>query len=112
MFSRLEWMIAGRYLRARRKEGAISVVAVFSLLGIFFGVGALIVTMSVMNGFRIELVKQIVGAQPHVQVLNVQRQGEQWEDLGSDVNEDFAQRLESHLRAQSRSKPSKAGQSR
>lgn len=44
--------------------------------------------------------------------LNVQRQGEQWEDLGSDVNEDFAQRLESHLRAQSRSKPSKAGQSR
>ena len=75
MFSRLEWMIAGRYLRARRKEGAISVVAVFSLLGIFFGVGALIVTMSVMNGFRIELVKQIVGAQPHVQVLNVQRRG-------------------------------------
>ena len=75
MFSRLEWMIAGRYLRARRKEGAISVVAVFSLLAIFFGVGALIVVMSVMNGFRIELVKQIIGAEPHVQVLDVSRQG-------------------------------------
>ncbi len=66
MFSRLEWMIAGRYLRARRKEGAISVIAGFSLIGILLGVGTLIVVMSVMNGFRIELVNQIVGAQPHV----------------------------------------------
>ncbi len=69
MFSRLEWMIAGRYLRARRKEGAISVIAGFSLAGILLGVGTLIVVMSVMNGFRIELVRQIVGAQPHIAVL-------------------------------------------
>lgn len=69
MFSRLEWMIAGRYLRARRKEGAISVIAGFSLAGILLGVGTLIVVMSVMNGFRIELVNQIVGAQPHIAVL-------------------------------------------
>ena len=66
MFSRVEWMIAGRYLRARRKEGAISVIAGFSLVGILLGVGTLIVVMSVMNGFRIELVNQIVGAQPHL----------------------------------------------
>ena len=48
MFSRLEWMIAGRYLRARRKEGAISVIAGFSLVGILLGVGTLIVVMSVL----------------------------------------------------------------
>ena len=70
MFSRLEWTIAGRYLRARRKEGAISVIAGFSLAGILLGVGTLIVVMSVMNGFRIELVNQIVGAQPHVIVFD------------------------------------------
>jgi len=66
MFNRLEWMIAGRYLRARRKEGAISVISLISLIGIFLGVGTLIVVMSVMNGFRAELVQQILGAQPHV----------------------------------------------
>lgn len=71
MFSRLEWMIAGRYLRARRKEGAISVIALFSLLGILLGVGTLIVVMAVMNGFRAELVSQIIGAQPHVQVVRI-----------------------------------------
>jgi lipoprotein-releasing system permease protein len=68
-FSRLEWMIAWRYLRARRKEGAISVIAGFSLAGILLGVGTLIVVMSVMNGFRAELVGRILGAQPHIIVL-------------------------------------------
>jgi lipoprotein-releasing system permease protein len=68
-FSRLEWMIAWRYLRARRKEGAISVIAGFSLLGILLGVGTLIVVMSVMNGFRAELVDRILGAQAHIIVL-------------------------------------------
>jgi lipoprotein-releasing system permease protein len=68
-FSRLEWLIAWRYLRARRKEGAISVIAGFSLAGILLGVGTLIVVMSVMNGFRVELVGRILGAQPHIVVL-------------------------------------------
>ncbi|MCH8167372.1 MAG: lipoprotein-releasing ABC transporter permease subunit, partial [Proteobacteria bacterium] len=68
-FSRLEWMIAWRYLRARRKEGAISVIAGFSLAGITLGVGTLIVVMSVMNGFRVELVGRILGAQAHIVVL-------------------------------------------
>jgi lipoprotein-releasing system permease protein len=75
VFSRLEWTIAGRYLRARRKEGAISVIAGFSLVGILLGVGTLIVVMSVMNGFRIELVNQIVGAQPHVIAYQPQARG-------------------------------------
>jgi lipoprotein-releasing system permease protein len=68
-FSRLEWMIAWRYLRARRSEGAISVIAGFSLAGILLGVGTLIVVMSVMNGFRVELVGRILGAQAHILVL-------------------------------------------
>ena len=68
-FSRLEWIIAWRYLRARRKEGAISVIAGFSLAGILLGVGTLIVVMSVMNGFRAELVGRILGAQAHIIVL-------------------------------------------
>ena len=68
-FSRLEWMIAWRYLRARRREGAISIIAGFSLVGILLGVGTLIVVMSVMNGFRAELIERILGAQPHIVVL-------------------------------------------
>ncbi|MEM8699834.1 MAG: ABC transporter permease, partial [Pseudomonadota bacterium] len=74
-FSRLEWMIAGRFLRARRREGTISVIAGFSLLGILLGVGTLIVVMSVMNGFRIELVDRILGAQPHILVQSFDRRG-------------------------------------
>ncbi|MEM8791574.1 MAG: lipoprotein-releasing ABC transporter permease subunit [Pseudomonadota bacterium] len=74
-FSRLEWMIAGRYLRARRREGTISVIAGFSLVGIFLGVGTLIVVMSVMNGFRIELVDRILGTQPHIIALSSDRTG-------------------------------------
>ncbi len=74
-FSRLEWLIAWRYLRARRKEGAISVIAGFSLAGILLGVGTLIVVMSVMNGFRAELVGRILGAQPHILVLSASGDG-------------------------------------
>ncbi len=74
-FSHLEWLIAWRYLRARRKEGAISVIAGFSLAGILLGVGTLIVVMSVMNGFRVELVDRILGAQPHILVLSSSEKG-------------------------------------
>jgi lipoprotein-releasing system permease protein len=74
-FSRLEWLIAWRYLRARRKEGAISVIAGFSLAGILLGVGTLIVVMSVMNGFRAELIGRILGAQPHILVLSSSDEG-------------------------------------
>ncbi|MEM0945224.1 MAG: ABC transporter permease, partial [Pseudomonadota bacterium] len=74
-FSALEWMIAGRYLRARRREGTISVIAGFSLLGIFLGVGTLIVVMSVMNGFRVELVGRILGTQPHIIALSYDQAG-------------------------------------
>ena len=68
MFSRLEWMIAGRYLRARRQEGFISVVTWFSLIGIMLGVATLIIVMSVMNGFRAELLGRILGLNGHITV--------------------------------------------
>ncbi len=68
MFSAIEWTIAGRYLRARRQEGFISVIAIFSFLGIMLGVATLIIVMSVMNGFRQELLGRILGLNGHVMV--------------------------------------------
>jgi lipoprotein-releasing system permease protein len=65
-FSAFEWMIAGRYLRARRKEGFISVIAGFSFLGIMLGVATLIIVMAVMNGFRHDLFSKIMGLNGHV----------------------------------------------
>src|SRR5215216_7926379 len=65
-FAGFEWMLAGRYLRTRRREGFVSVIAGFSFLGIMLGVGTLIVVLSVMNGFRKELLDKIVGINGHV----------------------------------------------
>ena len=65
---KLEWWIALRYLRARRREGFISIVAWFSLLGILLGVATLIVVLSVMNGFRAELLARVIGINGHVVV--------------------------------------------
>ena len=59
-------MVAFRYLRARRAEGFVSVIAIFSLLGIALGVATLIIVMSVMNGFRAELVGRILGLNGHL----------------------------------------------
>ena len=68
MFSVFEWMMAMRYLRARRQEGFISVIAWFSLLGIALGVSTLIIVMSVMNGFREELMSRILGINGHLSI--------------------------------------------
>jgi lipoprotein-releasing system permease protein len=64
-FARFEWMIAGRYLRARRKEAFISVIASLTMVGVAIGVATLIVVMSVMNGFRGELLDKILGLNGH-----------------------------------------------
>ena len=60
-FAAVERLIAFRYLRARREEGFISVIASFSLVGIALGVGTLIVVMAVMNGFQLEMLRQMAG---------------------------------------------------
>ncbi|AMM84025.1 lipoprotein-releasing ABC transporter permease subunit [Martelella sp. AD-3] len=68
-FSVFERMVAWRYLRSRRKEAFISVIAGFSFLGIMLGVATLIIVMAVMNGFRSELVSRILGINGHIVVL-------------------------------------------
>lgn len=67
-FAPFEWMLALRYLRAKRQESFISVISGFSLIGIALGVATLIIVMSVMNGFRHELLKSILGLNGHVTV--------------------------------------------
>lgn len=67
-FAPFEWMVALRYLRARRKEGFISVIAGFSFIGIVLGVATLIIVMAVMNGFRQELFDKMLGLNGHVVV--------------------------------------------
>ena len=67
-FSRFEWMIAWRYLRARRSEGGVSVMTWISLIGITLAVFALIATLAVRSGFRTEFVDTILGANAHVTV--------------------------------------------
>ena len=71
MITGFERMIAGRYLRGRGRENFISVVAWFSLVGIALGVATLIIVMSVMNGFREQLLSRILGLNGHVQIVSV-----------------------------------------
>jgi len=68
IFGAFERMVAFRYLRARRQEGFVSVIAIFSLLGIALGVATLIIVMSVMNGFRADLIGRILGLNGHLGV--------------------------------------------
>ena len=70
-FAPFEWMLAVRYLRPTRREGFVSIISILSLLGIMIGVAALIIVMSVMNGFRYELLSRILGLQGHVLVQGI-----------------------------------------
>ncbi len=70
-FSRFEWMIAWRYLRAKRAEGGVSVMTWISLVGITLAVFALIATLAVRSGFRAEFVDTILGSNAHVTVYSV-----------------------------------------
>ena len=71
-FSPFEWMVAFRYLRARNAQKSISVIAGFSFLGIVLGVAALIVVMSVMNGFRHDLLEKMIGLNGHMFLQGVE----------------------------------------
>lgn len=84
-FAAVERLIAFRYLRARREEGFISVIAGFSLVGIALGVGTLIVVMAVMNGFQIEMLRQMSGISGQ---LGVQGNGN-----GLEITPDLMERL-------------------
>ncbi len=71
-FGAFEWLVALRYLRARRTKGSISVIAGFSFAGIVLGVAALIVVMAVMNGFRLDLMDKIIGLNGHIFLQGVE----------------------------------------
>ena len=66
MISKIERIIAFRYLKPKKKEGFLKVISIFSFTGIALGVAILIIVMSVMNGFRTELINKILGFNPHI----------------------------------------------
>ena len=66
MISKIERIIAFRYLKPKRKEGFLKIISIFSFTGIALGVAILIIVMSVMNGFRTELIEKILGFNPHI----------------------------------------------
>ena len=68
MISQLEKEITFRFLKARKKDGFLNIISIFSFIGISLGVAVLIIVMSVMNGFRTELINKIVGFNPHITV--------------------------------------------
>ena len=87
MFGAFERIVALRYLRARRQEGFISVIAFFSLTGITLGVATLIIVMAVMNGFRHELLYRILGVNGHVNVIASTKSLDDFDATASKINE-------------------------
>jgi lipoprotein-releasing system permease protein len=85
-FARFEWMIAGRYLRSRRRETFISVIAAFSFIGIMLGVATLIIVMGVMNGFRAELISKILGLNGHVIIQAMDTKLTDYSDIAARIN--------------------------
>src|SRR5262252_7633206 len=86
-FAPFEWMLSGRYLRARRREGFISVIAGFSFLGIMLGVATLIIVMAVMNGFRKELLDKILGLNGHLLIQPLESPLTDWRDVTQRVSQ-------------------------
>lgn len=86
-FSTFEWMLAYRYLYARRKEGFISVIAIFSFLGIMLGVATLIIVMAVMNGFHNELLDKILGLNGHAVVEKRGKNFSDYNDIANRIQE-------------------------
>lgn len=82
-FSAFERMVAWRYLRSRRKEAFISVIAGFSFIGIMLGVATLIIVMAVMNGFRTELISRILGINGHMIVQPIDTPLTNYADLAT-----------------------------
>ncbi len=85
-FAPFEWMLSSRYLRARRKEGFISVIAGFSFLGIMLGVATLIIVMAVMNGFRKELLDKILGVNGHLLIQPLESPLTDWQQVAERIS--------------------------
>ena len=85
-FSTFERMVALRYLRPRRKEAFISVIAIFSFIGIMLGVATLIIVMAVMNGFRKELLDKILGLNGHLLIQPIESPLTDWQAVAERVS--------------------------
>ena len=85
MFGPFERAVAGRYLRARRGERFVSIIAIFSLVGIALGVATLIIVMSVMGGFKVDLLNRILGFNGHLGVYGINGKLRNYDDLAAKV---------------------------
>ncbi len=88
MFTKAERLISLRNLRPKKKEGFLKVISIFSFLGIMLGVAILIIVMSVMNGFKTDLTKKILGLNPHIIV----------ESNGFEIDDDFINTLKNKIK--------------
>jgi len=86
MFRSYEWKVALKYLSIKGHDGFVTVIALFSLFGIFLGVGALVVTMSVMGGFREELLNKVIGFNGHVLYQPFGGKMENYDQAASDLS--------------------------
>ena len=86
-FAPFEWLLSFRYLKARRREGFISVIAGFSFLGIVLGVATLIIVMAVMNGFRKELLGKLLGINGHMMVQAFDSPLTDWKDVAGRISQ-------------------------
>ena len=84
MISTLEKEITLRFLKARKKDGFLNVISIFSFIGISLGVAVLVIVMSVMNGFRTELINKIVGFNSHITVKSYDENGINQNKLNND----------------------------
>ena len=98
-------MLSLRYLRARRKEGFISVIAGFSFLGIMLGVATLIIVMAVMNGFRQELLTKILGLNGHLLIQPLESPLTDWEAVADRVAEGPGHPVSPHRSSRARRSP-------
>jgi lipoprotein-releasing system permease protein len=85
-FAPFEWLLSFRYLKARRREGFISVIAGFSFLGIVLGVATLIIVMAVMNGFRKELLGKMLGINGHLLVQATDTPLTDWKEVADRIS--------------------------
>lgn len=85
-FSAFEFMLALRYLRTKRQHGGVTLISVISFVGIMLAVGALIAVMSVMNGFRHELLSRLLGVQAHIYVYSPEVRDGDLDALLAEIN--------------------------
>src|SRR5215467_14921390 len=86
-FSAFEWMLSMRYLRSRRRERFISVIAAIPFLSLMIGVAALIIVMAVMNGFRKELLDKILGLNGHMLIQPIDSALTDWDKVAARVSQ-------------------------